>query len=202
MRKGILALAIVLVAFPVGVSAQEASTPRRWISEQRTDPLRGDSYMQFSLDGIFLSRPDRADVLIPHLVLRCAPGQHRASSGTGNGHTNGKFIQGYIDVGGVVDANVGVNGDVRVHVQFRLDDGKLQDDYWSHSTDYSAVFFESVWLNNAFYGHMLLHKESSGPQVRKVVIGLPEYLGNEVVAEFDLPDSTDVADACGAVWHK
>jgi hypothetical protein len=38
--------------------------------------------------------------------------------------------------------------------------------------------------------------------VRKVVIGVPQYLGSEVVMQFDMPDATDVAETCGVIWHK
>jgi hypothetical protein len=59
-----------------------------------------------------------------------------------------------------------------------------------------------VQFNNLLYGHLLPHKENTGPQTRKLVIGLQEYLGPEVVIQFDLPDSTEVAETCGAIWHK
>jgi len=35
-----------------------------------------------------------------------------------------------------------------------------------------------------------------------VVIGVSEYLGGEVVMQFDMPDATEVAEGCGIVLHK
>lgn len=55
---------------------------------------------------------------------------------------------------------------------------------------------------NLLYAHHLYHKENTNPQVRKVVLGVNEYLGGEIVMQFDFPDSTEVADACGVIWHK
>ncbi len=39
----------------------------------------------------------------------------------------------------------------------------------------------------------MYHKENTNPQVRKVVIGVCEYLGGEIVMEFD---NTDAAKPC------
>lgn len=196
-------LAIILTMTFSGVAA--AQTPA-WTSEQKTDPLRGTSFMQFTLLGKFLTAP-RGPGAAPNplMVVKCSPGRNRF------GHTNGKFMDGYIVIGSVLNTEVDSGGNVNVPVQFRLDDGKLQNDAWSHSTDYSAVFFGHLGgvvntapdvFNNLLYGHILPHKENTNPQVRKIVIGLDEYLGGEVVLQFDLPDSTNVADSCGVIWHK
>ena len=45
------------------------------------------------------------------------------------------------------------------------------------------------------------HKENTSPPVKKVVIGFDEYLGGEVVMQFDMPDPTEVAEAW-VIWHK
>jgi hypothetical protein len=99
-------------------------------------------------------------------------------------------------------------------VQFRLDDGKIQTVSWGRSTDFSAIFLTPPAaarpflrsgyeeFANLLYAHAMYHKENTNPQVRKVVLDVPEYLGGEVVMQFDLPDSTGVADACGIIWHK
>ena len=34
------------------------------------------------------------------------------------------------------------------------------------------------------------------------MLGVPEYLGVQIQMQFDLPDSTEVADACGVILHK
>lgn len=64
------------------------------------------------------------------------------------------------------------------------------------------MFFQEVQFNEMLYGHFMPHKEGTGPQVKKFVIELPQYLGSDVVLQFNLPESTDVAEACGAIWHK
>lgn len=139
------------------------------------------------------------------MVVRCQPGSFHHK------HSEGKFLEGYIFVGSVVDTHVSGDSDARAAVEYRLDDGKLQSDEWGHSTDYSSIFFGgetiagdtgSVVFNNLLYGHLLPHKENTTPQVRKIVIGVPEFLGGEVVMQFDMPDATDVGESCGVIWHK
>ena len=58
-------------------------------------------------------------------------------------------------------------------------------------------------LNNLLYGHLMPHKEwTNSPQVRKIILGVSEYLAAQIQIEFDLPESTEVADACGVIEHK
>jgi hypothetical protein len=140
------------------------------------------------------------------MIVRCVPGKdHR-------GHTNGKFLNGYVYIGSVVNSDVSDAGDVVVPIQYRLDDGKLQSENWGRSTDFSAIFFAHPncplcgggydIFANLLYGHATYHKENTNEPVRKVVIGVNEYLGGEVVMQFDMSDPTDVAEACGIIWHK
>jgi hypothetical protein len=49
---------------------------------------------------------------------------------------------------------------------------------------------------------MLPHKEGTGDPVHKIVIAADEYLAGQVVAQFDMPDPTQIAEACGAIIHK
>jgi hypothetical protein len=200
MRK-LLTVATFILAFGGVASAQTL-----WQRKEKTDPLRGTSYSQFSLVGKFLTPPRNASNANPIMIVHCI-------SGKGNrGHTNGKFIDGYILVGGVMDSVVSGNGDSFTPVEFRLDDGKLQGEQWGRSTDFSAIFFSHPNCSlcgsgydvfaNLLYGHHTYHKENTTPQVHKIVVGLTEFLGGEVVMQFDMPDATEIGEVCGVVWHK
>jgi len=83
-----------------------------------------------------------------------------------------------------------------------IGEGKLQTENWKTSTDHSAAFFGSDTLSNLLYGHFLRHKENTSGQVHRVIIGLNEAFAGEVQIQFDMPDATEVAEACGAVLHK
>lgn len=162
-------------------------------TSEETDPLRDTTAVVYQLKGKFLKKPQRVTADIPVMILKCQKGVFQ------HGTAAGKLVAGYIYVGDVVGSGGASAG--RVHVQFKLDGGKLQDAYWNNSTDFSSIFFSELDLNNLFYGHMLPHKPDTGPQVQKVLIGVQEFLGGEVVMEFDLPNIENVADSCGCINH-
>jgi len=212
--RNICLLFLITVASCLGVpprSQQEQvvkPTPQ-WERSEKTDPLREISYAQFTLVGKFLTPPVRSDNPNPVMVVRCIPG--RDNKRGVHGYTNGKFREGYIHIGGVMDSTVSGGGEF-VSVKYRLDGGKLQDEQWGRSTDFAAIFFSHPTcplcgsgydiFANILYGHGMYHKENTNPQVRKVVIGVSEFLGGEVVMQFDMPDATEVAEACGIILHK
>jgi hypothetical protein len=184
--------------------------PTTWQRMEKTDPLRGITYTQFSLAGKFLTAPTNSPNAIPVMIVHCTPGRDKKGN---RGYTNGKFKDGYIHVGSVMDSSVDEGGASFVYAKFRLDDGKLQTEQWGRSKNFSAIFFSHPTCGllcgggydifaNLLYGHAIYHKENTNPQVRKVVIGVDEYLGGEVVMQFDMPDATDVAEACGIILHK
>ncbi len=173
-----------------------SAAAQTWTKTDKADPLRGTQFVQYALDGKYLTAPrDAASNAVPAVIVRCVPGSHS------RGHLRGKFLEGYIFVGGVVDSHVSANASTSATVEFRLDDGKLQSASWNHSTDFSSLFFSDIDFDNLLYGHLLKHKENKGQQVRKVVLGVPEFLGGEVVMQFDMPDAAEVADVCGVIWH-
>ncbi len=190
-----LLLAALLLSICVPAHGQTAG----WVKEEKTDLLRDMKCLQFVLGGKFLTPPKKADVnASPSIILQCTPGSFV------RGHQQGKLLKGYIYVGAVIDSQVSTlsTSGANVQVKYRLDDGKLQNTLWSHSTDYSSVFFSNTDLNTLLYGHFMPHKENTTPPVKKVVIGLYEYLGGEVVMQFDMPDPSEVVEACGVIWHK
>jgi hypothetical protein len=184
-------LSAVFLCFPA--SAQHPAATE-WQQSQKTDALRGVSYPQFILTGKWLTPPKHgADT--PALVVHCQPGSRSF------GHTNGKFIDGYFMAGAVLDAHV-TNGNSVTTVEFRLDDKKIQSGFWTPSTDFGGAFFTDVDLDNLLYGHMLQHKEGTGDPVHKIVMAADEYLGGQMVAQFDMPDPTQVAETCGVIFDK
>jgi hypothetical protein len=56
-----------------------------------------------------------------------------------NADSSGKFVEGWIATGAVLNSEVGDHGP-SVSVEYRLDSGKLQSDAWDVSTDHSAIF--------------------------------------------------------------
>lgn len=111
------------------------------------------------------------------------------------------MLAGFIVVNTVLDLENGNHSTV----QYRLDDGKLQTGSsleFSYSTDYQAISFDDMFLNNMLWGHMITHKLGSNEQVHKVVVGVQEHLGGQIVMQFDMPAADQVSAACGAEYKK
>ncbi len=188
MRTKLFALITIIGMYGYG-SAQQSE----WQRQDKTDALRGTAYTQFVLTGKFLTPPRQA-AAAPVFVMKCSPGEYRHGA---TWRKNGKYMGAYIVVGAVV--NSGTSG---IRTQYRLDNGKIHDELWDSGTDGTAIFPPIIELNTVLYGHFLPHKEGSGDSVRKLVISVAEYLGVDVVMEFDMSQSEAAADACGLILHK
>jgi hypothetical protein len=165
----------------------------QWIRVEQTDALRGTSYSQFTLRGRFLTAPRQASPN-PEFIVSCSAGERNRGV---SWQKNGKFDDAHITVGAVVEARA--NG---TPVQYRLDDGKIHTELWNQSTDGTSIFLAEAEFNTLLYGHFMPHREGTGEPVHKVVISVNEYLGAAIVMEFDLPATSSLADACGAILHK
>jgi hypothetical protein len=188
---------LVLMAVTGTLLAQD--TPK-WQVEQIKDPFLGTEAAQYRLEGKYLSAPVQGDTAMPAMYLRCKAQPHSKYYG--------KLQDAFLFVGNaVVDSHVSYDYSTRVTVQYRLDDGKVHTEYFSHSSDFKMISLQprgcgECTINNFFYGHELSHKEGTSPQIKKVVLSIPEYMGGNIVIQFDLPDVTEVAKTCGVTYHK
>jgi hypothetical protein len=164
-----------------------------WQREDKTDPLRGAAIAQYSLTGKFLTPPKRSPEAPPVFVIKCNAGTKRSRSGL----LDGKLLDAFIAIGAEIS-----HSSAKVPVQYRLDDGKMHNEAWNIGAGGTAVFLPPLELNTVLYGHFLTHKEGTNPPVRKLVLGLNEHRGAEVVVQFDLPDPDEMADACGLLYRK
>lgn len=173
---------------------QAAATNNEWIRTEKADALSGVHYSQFELTGHYLEAPRTNSDTAPKLELRCIAGKHRYGS---HGYLAGSRASSYLATGTTLERRDG-----SVPVEFRLDDGKIQQESWSISGDGSSAFFSDATLNTLIYGHFMPHKENTNAPIRKLVIALDEAFANRIVMQFDMPDPTDVADVCGITLHK
>ena len=207
MRSAIQ-ISLLLLCIAVSGMAQTAdSAASAWAQADKSDALHETSFKEFTLQGKFLVPPQHSSSSAPLLVLHCQPGPH----GRGKAKTNGHFVEGWISVGAVLNSSAEKVAfgamEALVQVEYRLDEQKLQEDAWRVSTDHSGIFLNRQLcgdcnLNVLLYGHALPHKEGTNPQVRRVILGVPEYLAAQIQMQFDFPDSTEVAEACGVIAHK
>jgi hypothetical protein len=182
-----------------GYSKPEFS--QEWAKKEETDLLTDKHSVRYTLTGTYLTAPNNASSTdLPALVVQCTPQPHNF----GKIHTKGVFNKGYIVMpGGVVDTVE--KG--RIPVIFRLNDDKAQDALWNPSKDFSGMFFSGLgsgWeeFANLLYAHRAYHKDSTCPQVQKIIIRVPQFMGIDMVMQFILPDSREVADACGIISYK
>ena len=117
MKLRNLAAIIVLVGFLTKSGLSQAT----WKAESVTDPLRGTHYLQYELEGLYLTAPHGAKPdITPSLIVRCQPDPK-----ANHGHARGHFMSGYIYTSAVIDSSLTHAGEV--HVQFRRDSNKLED---------------------------------------------------------------------------
>jgi hypothetical protein len=195
--KTVLPFALAMATLAIAC----AQTPV-WSEADKSDPLHQTSFKEFCLQGKFLVPPLQSNLTAPVLVLHCQPGRH----GHGKVQTNGHFIEGWIATGAVLNSQAGKFG-ASVPVEYRLDGGKLQTGAWEVGADHLRVslnlpFCGDCNLNSLLYGHVLQHKEGTSAQIQKIILGVTEYLAGQIQMQFDLPDSTEVAEMCGAIAHK
>jgi len=205
--------AVILFAWGLFGVAALSWAQTGWIRSEKTDPLTNVSHVRFALFGKFLQAPSKPGIDKPTFVLDCDPSKTQM-----RGRIRGKLLSAAIIVGAVVDSGNNFDRDALslrhpnptlVGVRFRRDDEKkVQEAEWYHTSDFASLYIASEYggkdieVNNLLYGHMLTHKEGTGDQVHKLVVSVPEFLGGDVVMQFDLPDLTAVADSCGLIVHK
>ncbi len=203
---------ILIMLAACGLCSVLAMAQSAWIQSVKTDALTNISHVRFALRGKFLQAPQRSDLTSPVFVLDCAP--HKT---TYQGRVHGKILDAAIVTGAVIDSGNNFDMDAafmghpdptRVLVRFRRDDEKkVQETEWAHTKDFASLYLSgaggvSIEVNNVLYGHALTHKEGTGDQVHKLVISVPEFLGGDMVMEFDFPSLDPINDSCGLVVHS
>lgn len=192
MKTACLLLLTPLVLPPVSssaIGAQQSPPTQQWRQSQETDARRGTTYTQFTLAGKFLKPPRNGGSDRPTLVVKCTPAKHSRGP-------NGRFSAGSLRVGTLlkidwVEPEVihGIGYYPKVSVRYRLDEGKTRQDQWSPDEDKTSTSFPKNALKEMLRAH-------------SVLITVNEGLGAEVAMQFDIPDPTQVAEACGMVAHK
>jgi hypothetical protein len=183
----------------LAVSSSFAQAPQsdiapQWQKTLKTDAFNGTSYIEYTVTGKFLQAPSDSASAAPVMTLRCTPGRH------GLGYhifKNGQLIYSNISIGAVVDHHP--DG---VYSTYRLDDGKPKLTTLAVSTAGTSLFFDESQANDFFFGHSEKHRENTGDPIRKLVLMVDQAFAGKIVAEFDIPDPSEMSDNCGLVSHK
>jgi len=150
------------------IASAWAQAPAGWRYTKDDDPVHGKVHDKFVLDGKYLTPPRIvAPGFSPSIVVSCS---------------EGKVENNYIAVGAVVTLKE--MGFFAGFLESRVDGKKGAIAATGESTDGTAVYFTRVDLKNILKAH-------------QVIIGVNEYLGAEVVMQFDMPDPSQILAMCG-----
>ena len=146
-----------------------AQDANTWQHQKIDDSLHGKTIDSFLLQGKYLTPPRMpGDGEAPMLVIRCI---------------KGKVEQNYFNFNAVLATRHG--SIFPIMMEARIDGKSANIGADNVSTDGSSAYFPRSDLKK------ILH-------ARVVIIGANEYLGPEIVAQFDIPDSAVVFAACGS----
>jgi hypothetical protein len=171
-------------------SAQPPQASQDWQSSPSTDPRGGVKTTQFTLAGKFIKRPGQGGPDRPTLVVNCNP--EGRSIGTGR-----KLVSATLQVGMPLKIDYVEPSELiatmsyfpKVAVHYGLDNGKSDKDQWSAGADKTSATFPKDTLTKILRSHT-------------VVLAMNSDAESEISVQFDLPDSTLVAQTCGINLRK
>lgn len=169
MRAEILALSVCLIGSILPAVAQQSKmdATAQWQYVKKDDPLHAKVRDQLILEGAYLT-PPRLPGQTPSIVVECS---------------DGKVEQNYFNTGAVV-----VHRDQSQHgmllLEERIDGKKSAILTTGISTDGLSVFFTRIDLKDIL-------------SAKQVIIGVYEYMGAQVVIQFNMPDPAPVMEKCG-----
>jgi len=175
------------------MSALPQQTPapaQKWRQSQKTDAARGISYTQFTLAGKFVKWPEKDAENRPTLEVDCRTPEE--SGGLMEKLWHAYYFAGtpltvqYVEPDAIT---TGISYFQKIDVRYRLDNGKEKKEQWSPGPDKSSVSIPKEVLKKMLAAH-------------NVVITVNEVNAKEVSAQFEMPDSTELAQACGISVHR
>jgi hypothetical protein len=159
-----------------------------WQESPKTD-IHGTTYTQYTLAGRFIKRPHAEVSAQPSLVVGCELAKESRWSKAG-------FREGTLRVGAPLKIEYvepeEIHGNSylqRNFVEYRLDDGKVEHEQWTPSTDKASVTLPK----DAFHKFLSAHT---------VLITVYEDGSGEIEMQFDMPDPAKVAQACHLHVHR
>lgn len=185
-RWFLLALMGMLPAALSTPGQQPSTSARGWQQSLKPDPGRDTSSTQFLLTGKFLTLPTKDSGGPPALAVSC--GVRRSKP---------RFTTGYVNVGAPLnieyiepeEIKAGISYYPKVIARYRLDDGKEEKDQWTPGTEKTSAGFTKSALEKMLRAHT-------------VEITVREFHGGEISMQFDIPDSTQLENACGIRIRK
>ena len=183
------ALRIAMLFMAAAIAFGPVLLAQSWERSKGENPLYGKTYDQFILNGRYLTPPSTVGSETPRLVVHCGAG---------------KFASGEFMLGAVAQhsGTKSLKGAWQSQVDMRLDERKKTEDFWEYSNDGKTLFFDRDQLDRLLTGKLLGHP-SKDELTKRVILGVTEALGNEVIVQFDMPaDQSEIIEACGLEWGR
>lgn len=186
----VLVVLLVLATHPFSMPGEKGSASvQEWVKSQESADTSGTTYLLFTLAGKFIRLPKSETANPPNLAVECKLSKR-------SGESNGKFSSGSLQVGiplriDWVEPEVihGIGYYPKISVRVRLDDGKALQGLWVPGTDKTSDSFQKNILKKILRAHTIL-------------ITTHEKSGEEVAVQFDMPDPSQIAKACGVAGHE
>jgi hypothetical protein len=182
---------LLLFVIPITAFGQEPSAPApKWRQSQKKDTIRGIDYTQFTLAGKFLKWPEKDASNRPTLEVDCEI--DKRSSGSKGKFWRAFFLAGTPLTTEYIEPNeitAGISYYQKIPVRYRLDSGPEKNEQWSPGLDKN-----SASIPKGVFKRML--------EAHTVVTGVNENNAEEVSAQFEMPDSAEIAQACSVAFHR
>jgi hypothetical protein len=179
-RFPILFLVLLTLSFAFPAFAQQSSSPAQTQGWHQTQPTNGPAATRFVLSGKFLKGPTSEVTNRPALAIDCGGKKSRSA-----------FVAGTVLVGVPLKIDYvepteihGTSYFQKVFGQVRVDDGKIEKRTWTPGKDKTSAVFGKYSLKKILGAHT-------------VQITVKDEGDTELVMQFDIPDSSSVAQACG-----
>lgn len=194
LHRWILVLLCSAVGFPT-LAQQPAGSGPQWQSSKKSDPSSGTRNVQFTLAGKFINPPQKGSSDHPSIIVTCDPDKHERG-------LLGKFVSASLSVGAPLkidyiepqELTTGISYYPKVVVQYRVDDGKAEDQQWPPNSDKTGANLDKDALKKLIYDRKV--------PARRVEISANENEAGRIVMQFDMPDPTQMAKTCGIAEHK
>jgi hypothetical protein len=176
----------VLLSASVLMFAQTTDSVSKpeWHHSVEENPLYGKSFDRFTLAGTYFKAPSTPGSETSKLIVSCE---------------KGKFASGEFSLGAVAKYSGlhSLKGAQQAQVDLRIDDRKKTAEWLEISNDRKTLFFDKIQLIQFMTGKMLGHPSDNNSLTHRLVLGVVEELGNEVIVTFEMPaDASEMVRSC------
>src|SRR5580692_10974947 len=160
-----------------GVAQTAVEGKPEWIYSKEDNPLYGKSFDRFTVTGKYFKAPSNLVPDPPKLIVGC---------------TKGKFASGEFSLGATAEfsGTQSLKGVRQAQVDMRIDERKKTEEWLEVSNDLKTLYFDKVQLIQFMTGRLLGHPSDRTTLTHRLVLGVLESQGNEVIVQFDMPDDS------------